>query len=479
MDEAELNPARTIRSPAIGDAPAWLIPAAAVGLAAFLTLAFGSSLFGDGDTSWHLAAGDWILAHRAVPRADPFSFTFAGRPWAAHEWLAEAIMAAVFAAGSWNALALLFAGLVAATLLVIGQSIGQQLAPAKVLVALVLVAAAFTPTALARPHVMGWLLLAVWLDLLLRARSAGCAPPPAAALLMLVWANLHASFLFGLALAGGLALEAVVARARPAVVRGWVTFGLLALAMTVVTPHGLNGLLFPIRLSAMRTLPLIDEWRPTRFADQPAFALLIGVGLYVIVTRRVRVPLVRVLIVAATLVLALEHARHQAIFTIVATMLLAGPIGQAIAAYKPAARSAWRLPAALFACALLATIVRLALPAAEQGGANNPAATLDRLPPALLHLPVFNGYAFGGPLIRRGIAPFIDGRADMYGDAFVEEYGRIDSGDMTAFHRAVARYGIGWTILPPATRLVAALDREPGWRRLRTDRWAVVHVRVR
>lgn len=479
MDKAEPPPAWTIRAPASGEVPAWLIPAAAVGLAAFLTLAFGSSLFGDGDTGWHLAAGDWILAHRAVPRADPFSFTFAGRPWAAHEWLAEAIMAAAFAAGSWNALALLFAGLVAGTLLVIGRSIGQQLAPAKLLVALALVAAAFAPTALARPHVMGWLLLAVWLDLLLRARRAERAPPPAAALLMLVWANLHASFLFGLALAGGLALEAVLARARPAVVRGWATFGLLALAVAVVTPQGPDGLLFPIRLSAMRTLPLIDEWRPTRFADQPAFALLVGVGLYVIVTRRVRVPLVRVLIVGATLVLALAHARHQAIFAIVATMLLAGPIGRAMAGDRPLAGPARHLPGALFACALVAAIVRLALPAVEHDGANNPVATLDRLPPALRGRPVFNGYAFGGPLIRRGIAPFIDGRADMYGDAFVEDYGRIESGDMVAFRRAVARYGIGWTILPPAARLVAALDRKPGWRRLRTDRWAVVHVRMR
>ncbi len=35
---------------------------------------------------------------------------------------------------------------------------------------------------------------------------------------------------------------------------------------------------------------------------------------------------------------------------------------------------------------------------------------------------MFNGYNFGGPLILAGIKPYIDGRADMYGDAFVLEW---------------------------------------------------------
>ena len=51
-------------------------------------------------------------------------------------------------------------------------------------------------------------------------------------------------------------------------------------------------------------------------------------------------------------------------------------------------------------------------------------------------------------------------------------------GDRAAFDRAVRRWGIGWTILPPASRLAERLDRDPGWRRIYADRWAVVHVAV-
>jgi len=478
MDRAQSNPAWTWQRPAIGDPPGWALPAACVALAAFLVLTFGPALFGDGDTSWHLAAGDWILRHRAVPQVDPFSLTFAGRPWTAHEWLAEIVMAAALAAGSWSALALLFAGLFAVTLLVIGRSIGRGLPPVAVLVTLALVTTVLAPGALARPHVMGWLLLASWLSILLRAREAGQAPPLAAALLMLMWANLHASFLFGLGLAAAMASDALIARARPAEMGRWAAFGMLALACTLATPHGLHGLLFPIQLSAMRTLPLITEWLPTSFVDQPGFALLIAAGIYAIVKWRVRVPLVRAVIVVATLIMALEHARHQAIFAIVVPMLLAGPIAAALPERQAGGRRGWTLLSGVIACAIVATVVRLASPAVEQDGPTNPVAMLDSLPPALRNRPVMNGYAFGGPLIRRGIPAFIDGRADMYGDDFMEDYARIDGGDMAAFRRAAERYRIAWTIFAPEAPIAAALDHEPGWRRLSGDRRAVVHVRV-
>ena len=56
-------------------------------------IALGSSLtiFNDGDVRWHIAAGQWMIDHRAVPYSDPFSFTFAGQPWTAFEWGSELI----------------------------------------------------------------------------------------------------------------------------------------------------------------------------------------------------------------------------------------------------------------------------------------------------------------------------------------------------------------------------------------------------
>src|ERR1700761_547495 len=82
------------------------------GLAGFALACFAPQLFNDGDSWWHLAAGQWMLAHGAVPKSDIFSFTMAGKPWDAQEWLSEILMALVFRLpsplGGWSGLHLLF-----------------------------------------------------------------------------------------------------------------------------------------------------------------------------------------------------------------------------------------------------------------------------------------------------------------------------------------------------------------------------------
>ena len=82
------------------------------------------------------------------------------------------------------------------------------------------------PMMLARPHLLAWPLLAWWTWLMLRAREQDRAPPLAAALLMVLWANLHGSFVFGLAIAAAFGLEALVASPdRPRALRQWALFG--------------------------------------------------------------------------------------------------------------------------------------------------------------------------------------------------------------------------------------------------------------
>src|SRR5271170_6083240 len=78
-------------------------------LAVFVACLLDPAVFADGDTSWHIAAGRWILAHRAVPPVDPFSFTFAGKPWVAHEWGAEVVLALAWLASGWSGVVLITA----------------------------------------------------------------------------------------------------------------------------------------------------------------------------------------------------------------------------------------------------------------------------------------------------------------------------------------------------------------------------------
>jgi hypothetical protein len=46
--------------------------AALIAVTLFAIAAFSPAVLNDGDTWSHLATGEWILAHGALPRADPF-----------------------------------------------------------------------------------------------------------------------------------------------------------------------------------------------------------------------------------------------------------------------------------------------------------------------------------------------------------------------------------------------------------------------
>src|SRR6476469_7935594 len=72
-----------------------------------LGIGTGAGIFRDGDVSWHIAAGNWILSHGRIPTTDPFSFTAAGHPWIATEWLAEIIQALAFRLAGYAGLATL------------------------------------------------------------------------------------------------------------------------------------------------------------------------------------------------------------------------------------------------------------------------------------------------------------------------------------------------------------------------------------
>lgn len=444
-----------------------------------LLLSFSADLFNDGDTSWHLAAGRMILDNWSVPDVDPFSFTFSGQPWVAHEWLAEALMAFVHREAGWGGLSVLSAGAVGMLLLLIGSKAARHMPPvyvACVLTALVLV---LGPFILARPHVLAWPLLAGWTLLLLRARDAGKAPALAASALMLVWANLHGSFLFGLLLIGPLALEALLeAESKPRAMKEWGLFGVASLAASLMTPHGIHGWLFPFQVSSMETLSLIQEWRPTNLMEMKGFtAVLLGTVAFAVL-KRPKVPVIRLLLLLALLILAFQHVRHQAVLAIVGALILVEPIGRAVhGEQNPGARG---LSLAPLAAALLLVLVlaRLMSPIEQPQSATNPAAAIASLDDDLRSKPVLNSYSFGGPLILNGIKPYVDGRADMYGDDFMRDYSKITGGDPVAFGRAVSRWNIGWTILAPGEKLVASLDRNQGWRRIYADRWAVIHVRA-
>jgi len=62
---------------------------------------------GDPDLPMHLAVGEWIVRHRALPFVEPFAWTAVGQPYFAYSWLLQTTYFLVFSEfGSWGLRAL-------------------------------------------------------------------------------------------------------------------------------------------------------------------------------------------------------------------------------------------------------------------------------------------------------------------------------------------------------------------------------------
>ena len=75
-------------------------------------------------------------------------------------------------------------------------------------------------------------------------------------------------------------------------------------------------------------------------------------------------------------------------------------------------------------------------------------------PPASAGLdgPVLNSIRFGGYLMLSGIPTFIDGRADLFGDAFLARDAAASAGIGTALPDLLEEYAIAWTLFEPSSR---------------------------
>jgi hypothetical protein len=91
---------------------------------------------------------------------------------------------------------------------------------------------------------------------------------------------------------------------------------------------------------------------------------------------------------------------------------------------------------------------------------------------------VFNDYDFGGYLIANGVAPFIDGRTELYGEKFFVDHNAA-SGLMEPenLFRLLDQYNIEATLMRTQSAATKLLDHMDGWQKVYSDDIATIHVR--
>ncbi|PDT75325.1 hypothetical protein [Bradyrhizobium sp. C9] len=460
--------------------PAWFW--VACGVYALLLLV-GDRLLADSDTYWQIAVGRWILDHHTLPSVDIYSFTKAGEPWVSSSWLAQVLFAKAYDLAGWTGpVALAAAGAAASFALltaILNRVLPTMCASLIALAALVLTCGHL----LARPHVLAMPIMIIWANGLMTASERREAPSFWLLPLIALWANLHGGFLFGLVLAGAFALDAMwnaLPAQRLALALRWGAFGIGALAACCVTPYGWGSILASLRILGLgELLHLITEWRPATFSEIDPFGLsilgLLGAALYF----GARLPLPRIILVLGLLHMALSHVRNLELFALLLPLAVLTPVATQFGLRAASAVRPRVAPAAILIVGLCAwTSVVAARQVISPPPIYSPAAAVDAMKAHNVKR-VLNDLQFGGYLIWRQMPVFIDGRAELYGEAFGMSMVRaVQLKDVNGFLNLLATHDIDAVMLDPTTPASRLLDHIAGWQRLYADDRVVVHVRA-
>jgi hypothetical protein len=443
----------------------------------------------DPDVWWHLKTGEYIAVHKVVPHVDIFSFTKAGQPWVAHEWLSDLLIYGIYRAAGWGGLITVFAAIVSAAFFLLFLRCARSTYVSGVMT--LWGAWATAPLWGVRPQTVSLLLVSLWLLILERSERR----PNLlwwTLLLTVLWVNLHAGFALGLVLLAlflvGEVLELIFSTqsllklgTRPLSLAVALVLNLLFVPLN---PNGTKMYFYPIatlRSPAMQKY--IAEWASPNFhqSEYAAFLFLLLATVAALAWTRIRVRLRDLLLLLVSILAALSSVRMIPIFVLIAMPILSRAAQSifvrsrlSISTMQPQRSPHRSLPfiqlwnALIFAGLVIFASVHLVEIVRQQ-----PKAEASRFPAgAVAYLyahpvpgPIFNHYDWGGYLIWTDypqVCVFIDGRADVYGEHLFDQF--ADAYQLKKnWPQVLDEWKIHSVIIPPNSALALALRHVPNW----------------
>ncbi|MDP9299911.1 MAG: hypothetical protein M3P43_03305 [Actinomycetota bacterium] len=239
------------------------------------------------DLAYQIRAGEIMLNGHHVLRTDPFTFTTFGRPWLDQQWGAQILLAQIFRWGSWELLDLTRAALAAASFWLLNvacRARGAGVRPAAWLSlgGLLVAFYGFEP----RPQMFAFLLFAMTIAVISERerhpRLLWLLP-----LIVLVWANVHGSFVLGPAMVLLAWLED--RRLHLASSRTTLFVTIATIAAATVNPFGLRVWSYVVELSSNpQVRNTIEEWQPPKPASVIGFVFFASVAVVAAIALRRR-----------------------------------------------------------------------------------------------------------------------------------------------------------------------------------------------
>ena len=235
----------------------------------FLAAIFTSAIvpITDGDTGYHLKTGEYIVTHKAVPLYDIFSYTALNARWIAHYWLADVIFYLVYAVGGLWGLIIFVAAIAVLAYGVLFKTARASGSRSEIIAVSLGLFTVFMVRIwllwVVRPQIFGFLIGAILLYFLekwrlSRNRKWLYLTVPT----LLIWANVHASVVLGIALVilyvGLFALRNIK---RPKLWMTEAVIAVLAALSTLINPNGYKILVYNFIISPIVSFIGIFEWR--------------------------------------------------------------------------------------------------------------------------------------------------------------------------------------------------------------------------
>jgi hypothetical protein len=485
---------------------------------------FSVNPFKESDSFYHLKAGQVIWETHAIPHADIFSYTAFGAPWFAHEWLAEVIFYLVFRVlGFWGVI--YFSALLSLvtyycmyrTALLRGA--GANLTPLIFIIAGLLTFELW----IGRPQIFSFFFLALLVYLLERYRlkpqtdaeeryartnADGIWILFLIVILLVLWANMHASVILGLAvLLFYVCMEIVKifsshyrGHASPEFKRGEkARRGALLFATAIagilaclLNPQGYKIFLYGSSIGNTIQALQVTEWLPiTAFfglmqtkAFLAVMLLVDGVILWFYGIRKTSRDHHVLGLALGVSILPFISIRHVGYFPIVTLPFFAVALSQffntrikSIPEHIP--RKFWIALAIFFFFASLSH-----LPQRYFNDQTVPVYAADFVEREQISGPLFNLYNEGGYYIFRGRKVFIDGRSEVYGSKQIAELFDVVNASSSFDALVNEKYGINifalayrpQTLEDSIRPLVLKLFEEQ-WRLVWWDDAALVFIR--
>ena len=308
------------------------------------------------DFWWHLKMGEVIATTRSIPRVDLFSFTAAGKPFIAQNWLAELLYYATYKAGGLRLLVFTNALLGLAAFLLIYKLCLEATNRFRVavLVAVLMVIGNYT---LLRPQAFSILLFTAYSFVLVRYRSHRTDLLWSLPLLMVLWVNLHGAFVLGIGLVAAY-LGCETCRwminpsgcdvLRPAELRK-LTFVLLLCGLATFVNPEFYKVYDYVRTVVMDggSQQFVTEWQPPRINQAVGIALFYApffAGLLIFAYARIKPDLTEMTLFLGFAIFAMMSIRNSVWFGTVAYPMLARYLPTVdTEALKPLRRFGFRL----------------------------------------------------------------------------------------------------------------------------------------